>query len=203
MLPDPPETDHLDDVVLWRFNDQTRLGHAVAALGGFALWIGTFAIWLEVLHGNVHVVVADRPAGIAARQEAMMVATVACYVWFSVAFMLGKGGPFVNLFVYPIVWSAIGPTVTALTVAGWVSGSFSTGSTFASPVFILDVVRVFLPGLLVGSALVVGFLVGIFYVTGTGSEWEQRHMPEVWHEHKRQFEDDATDGAAHGSSGRD
>lgn len=191
MTPDPLDADDQDGTLWWRFDDQTWIGHALAAFGGFAVWVGTYAFWLAVMQGGLDLLTAEGTAEIAARHEAMTVATVACYVWFSVAFMLGKGGPFLNLTIYPVVSLAFGPVVTSLVVTGWVAGSFSTGSTFASPTFVADVVTVLVPGLVVGGSLVAGFLVVIFYVTGTGPEWEDRHMPEAWHEHKRQFDDDS------------
>lgn len=177
----PPEVDAPDDYMWWRFENQTRLGHALVALGGVAVWVGAYALWLDAAWGTSQLMVVETAEAAAARRDAMQVATTACWLWFSLAFIVGKGGPFLNTMIYPIVLIVTGPWVAALVVYGTTPGSISGGSPF-SGTFVVDVFAIFLPGILLSILLVGGFLFVIYYVTGTGPEWEEKHMPDAWHE---------------------
>lgn len=178
----PPEIDVDDEDVFWvRFADQTRVEHLLVVLGGFAAWFGTYAAWLDLAWGTIQYAGGETASAVAARQEANRVATVACYVWFSLAFMVGRGGPFLNTTLYPMTALVLGPWATGAAIGGRVTVSITEGSP-TSGTLVVDALGMFLPGALVGLALVGGFLLVIYFVTGTGPEWGRRHLPEEWHE---------------------
>lgn len=175
----PPEADVDGHDVIWlRFQSQTRFEHLVVLLGGVAVWLAVYLYWLHT-PGAGQFITADGPAAIAARQTAVTVATTACYVWFSAAFALGKGGPFLDTTIYPIVLTVLGPWVAALVTSTHLGVSMTTGSTVSATI-VGDALWMFFPGAFVGTILVGGFVLTIYFVTGTGPEWAARHMPEEW-----------------------
>ncbi|WP_225335552.1 hypothetical protein [Halomicrobium urmianum] len=177
----PPEVDVPDDVFFWRFKNQTRLGHALVALGGVAVWIAVYTYWLDATWGTPQLMIVETGEAAAARRDAMRMATTACMAWFSLTFMVGKGGPFLNTVTYPIVLIVTGPWAAALVVYGTTPGSISGGSPISAR-FVVDGFAMFLPGALLTIALVGGFLLVIYFVTGTGPAWEEKHMPDAWHD---------------------
>ncbi len=183
----PPDVDAPDDTLWWRFRGQSRFGHALVALGGFVVWAAAYAYWLDAAGGGLWLVVAESGEAVVLRREAMQVASAACWLWFGLAFTIGRGGPFLNTAVYPLLAIVLGPFAVSLAVAGQFPGSF-TGGPPVSGTLILDSIAIFLPGALLGTALVGGFLLVSYFVTGTGPAWEEKHMPEAWHEYKAEVE---------------
>lgn len=182
----PPDVEAPEGFFWWRFRGQTRLGHALVALGGFAVWAATYAYWLDAA-GGLWLVVAETAEAAVLRREAMQLASVACWLWFGLAVVIGRGGPFLNTAVYPLVALVLGPFGVSYAVAGQSPGSF-TGGPSVSGTLLLDSIAIFLPGALLGTVLVGGFLLVSYFVTGTGPAWEEKHMPEAWHEYKAEVE---------------
>ncbi|MCU4802209.1 hypothetical protein OB920_17675 [Halobacteria archaeon HArc-gm2] len=179
----PPKSNAPDDAIWWRFKNQSRVTHLLVALGGFAVWFGVYAYWLDGVAGDLHFAAAESPAAIVARQEAIRVASVACWVWFSLAFMVGKGGPFLNTIIYPVLALVFGPLVTSLAVSGSVPDTlYSSTKSAIHPIFVVDAISLLVLGMFVCLVLVGGFLVVIHFVTGTGEAWAEKHMPEAYHE---------------------
>ena len=180
-MPHSPETDPADDALWWTFENQTIVGHALVALIGIAVWFGVYAYWLEAIAGNFQFATLGTPEAIQGRRTAWRAATTACYLWFSLAVLVGKGGPFLNTIVYPSIPFLLGPWITALVAFGslpW--GMFSTAPRWTGS-FIADAISIFLPGFLVTLVLVGGF--GLFlHFTGRSEAWTNKHMPEEYHQ---------------------
>lgn len=110
----------------------------------------------------------------------MRVAAIACWLWFGLAFVVGKGGPFLNTVLYPAVILVVGPWITSLAVFGTIPGSFLSGTAYVSA-YSASGLSIFLPGLLLGNAVAGGYLI-VLYLLGRSSAWADEHVPEEYHE---------------------
>ena len=160
-----PETDPLDNVTWWTFKNQTILGHALVVLVGVAVWFGVYTYWLEAVAGNLQFATLGTPEAIDGRRAARGAASTACWLWFSIAFLIGKGGPFLNTFVYPATLLIVGPWITSLTAFGsWPRGSFTTAPRWTGT-YLVDAFSIFLPGFFVTVVVVGGFAL-LLHFTG-------------------------------------
>ena len=176
-----PETDPLDNVTWWTFKNQTLVGHALVLLIGIAVWFGVYAYWLETVVGSFQFATLGTSEAIEGRRAAWRAATTACFLWFSLAVIVGKGGPFLNVAIYPATLCSIGPWIVALVAFGsWPRGVFTTAPRW-SGTYLADAISIFLPGFLVTLVLVGGF--GLFlHFTGRSEAWTNKHMPEEYHQ---------------------
>ena len=176
-----PETDPLDNVAWWTFENQTIIGHALVALIGIGVWFGVYAYWLEAVAGSFQFATIGTPEAIEARLDARRAASTACWLWFSLAVLVGKGGPFLNTVIYPLVLLMTGPWITAFVAFGsWPQGGPTTATRW-SPAFIADGFSLFLPGFLLMMVVVGGFAL-LLYLTGRSEAWTDKHMPEEYHQ---------------------
>lgn len=179
----PPTEDVPDDVIWWRFKRQTALSHLLVVAGGFLVWGLVYLYWLDAVVQVLEFGIAESPEAVVARQQAIRSASTACWVWFSVAFMFGKGGPFLNTTIYPVIAVVFGPIATSLAVWGEVPENlYSLTDSAVHPAYIIDGISFFLPGIIVSGVLVGGFLLASTYITGTIEEWAEKHMPDAYHE---------------------
>lgn len=122
-------------------------------------------------------------AAFTARQDALRIATLACYAWFSIAFMVGKGGPLLNFWLYPVIGVFVALVAVPLALSGQLpTGMLGPGWTFADPRLVWAVVSFFVPGLLFGVGVTGAFLIVLTCVFEADDEWAARHMPPEWHE---------------------
>lgn len=164
----------------WTFRSQSRPGHVLVVLGGLAVWMGTYALHLSVVGGDVELAAAAGPAALAARRAGMRVASVACWLWFAVAFTVGRGGPVLDVSLYPAGALVVGPYLTALVAVGRLPPELFTAAAPTSAQFIVHGLGVFVPGFVLSLSFLAAFLVVKVYVTGTHDEWAEKHMPEAY-----------------------
>lgn len=176
----PDEDVRPEGALWWTFRSQTPVGHALVVLGGLAVWMGTYALHLSVVGGSVELVAAGGPDAVAARRAGMRVASAACWLWFAIAFTVGKGGPMLDVSLYPAGALVFGPYLTALVAVGRLPPELFTTASPTSAAFVVHGLGVFVPGFTLALAFVGTFLFVIVYVTGTHEEWAERHMPEAW-----------------------
>lgn len=187
------DVDVPDGVLWWTFTDQTWVGHAVVVVIGAIVWCGTYWFWLDAVAGGAHLLFAEGAAATAARQDAMRAAGTACWLWFSLAFISGKGGPFLNTVIYPTILLVLGPYLTGFATFGrFARGDFSAERA-VSVTFYADVVWIVLHGVAVVVLVIGGFLLVSTFVTGAVNEWADRHLPEEWHEVVAQVETERAD----------
>lgn len=164
----------------WTFKHQTRLGHVLVVLAGLGVWIGMYVVWLEVVGGSFELAAATGAEARAARRGGMRAASVACWLWFSGAFVVGKGGPFLDIGVYPAGALVLGPYLTALAAFGRLPHEMFTAASPVSLRFIDLGIGLFVPGFLLSLVVVFGFLGIVTYVTGTHYDWAAKHAREEW-----------------------
>lgn len=186
--PIPDEKPEPDAVLWWTFRHQTWLGHALVVLGGFAVWMSAYALHLSVVGGDVALAAAGGPDALAARQAGIRAASVACWLWFSLAFTVGKGGPLLDVTLYPTGALLFGPYLTALVVVGRLPSEMYTAAGPTSALFVADGVGIFLPGVLLSLAVLGAFLGVKTYVLGTHEAWADKHLPEPYHEYRAEFD---------------
>lgn len=185
----PDEEIQPEGALWWTFTGQTRIGHVLVVLSGWGLWAAVYVLHLTRVGGSIELLVVGGPEALAARQAAITAATTACWLWFSLATMAGKGGPGLNISLYPLGALLFGPYLTALAIAGRSPPAvFTSADSPVSWTFLVDGLGLFMPGFLL-SLVVLGVFLGVkTYVTGTIDAWEAKHMPAEWHEHRAKFE---------------
>lgn len=163
----------------WSFTDQTVIGHAVTVVVGIGVLSAVYALWLQIVAGDLSLLVSSRPGAVSARIAGLRAATIACYVWFSAAFMLAKGGPARNYWLYPLVSLMTGLYLLPVVLFGRVPANpLGTDSfTFADAELIVAVISFFAPGFLLGVGLAFGFIAVLTYVVEAEDEWIDRHLP--------------------------
>lgn len=168
--------------ILWSFTDQTLIGHMMTVLVGIGVFAATYALWLEMVAGDLSLLISSQPDAVTARLTGLRVATIACYIWFSVAFMFGKGGPLRNFWLYPLLSIFAGRDLLPLVIFGQRADNpiGDVGFTFASPDLVSTTIWFFLPGFLVGLVLAFGFIAVLTYVVDGEDEWIDRHLPEEY-----------------------
>lgn len=177
-----------DGVLWWTFRRQSRVGHLIVVLSGLGVWMATYAMQLSMV-GGIGFSAAGGPEAIAARQASIPIATTVCWLWFSLAFMLGKGAPLLNVTLYPLGALLFGPYLTAWAVAGRIPPDMFMTVMPTSGRFVVLTFMFFAPGFLL-SLLVLGVFLGVkTFVTGNIDAWEGKHMPDEWHELQAKIED--------------
>lgn len=183
-MSEPPSNQELrpDGALWWTFRRQSRVGHALTVLAGLGIWMATYWLHLSIVGGGVEQAAAGGADARAARRAGVQVASVGCWLWFAVAFVLGKGGPGLNLSLYPIGALVVGPYVSALAFVGRLPPEMFTTASPVSARFVAVAVAVFAPGFVLSLVVVGGFFLVSVFALGTFEAWSERHMPDDWHE---------------------
>lgn len=166
----------------WTFKRQTPVGHLLVVLSGLGVWMGTFALHLSLVGGGIELAAAAGPEALEARQAGIPVATAACWLWFSFAIVVGKGGPMLNVTLYPTGALVFGPYLTAMAAVGHLPPEMFTTASPTSGRFIALGIGFFAPGFLLSVAFLGVFLGVKTYLTGAMDAWAAKHMPDEWHE---------------------
>lgn len=175
----PPAADVPGNILLWTFDDQTAIGHAMVVLVGAAVWFGVYLFSLDAA-GGLSLATEGTSEAIRARRDAVQIASISCWVWFSGAFVAGKGGPALNVLVYPIILLVTGSIVVALALfGGWPDGAL-TAAPIPSATFLVDVIYMFMPGYVISLVLVGSFSLYLFWTDKTDA-WVAKHVPQ-YHE---------------------
>lgn len=80
--------------------------------------MAVYWLHLSVVGGGVEQAAASGPEALAARRAGIRVASATCWLWFSLAFTVGKGGPILNVSLYPAGALVLGPYLSALAYVG-------------------------------------------------------------------------------------
>lgn len=184
----PDEELQPDGALWWTFRSQTAVGHALVVLAGLAVWAVAYAAYLSTVGGSVELAAAGGPEARAARRAGARSASAACWLWFSLAFTVGKGGPMLNVSLYPAGALVVGPYLTALAAVGRLPPEMFTAAAPTSARFVAVGLGLFVPGFVLSLALLGAFLGLKVYVTGTHEAWADEHMPEEWHELQEKVE---------------
>ncbi|MFB6236422.1 MAG: hypothetical protein ABEH81_08470 [Halopenitus sp.] len=187
-LPDE-ELEPDDQPLWWTFRNQTVVGHALTVLAGWGVWMAVYWLHLSVVGGGVEQAAAGGPKALAARRAGIRVASAACWLWFSLAFTVGKGGPLLNVSLYPAGALVLGPYLSTLAFVGRLPPEMFTAASPTSGTFVVVGLGLFLPGFVLSLGVVGTFLGVITYVTGTQESWADRHMPDAYHEYKAKVEE--------------
>ncbi|QLG61077.1 hypothetical protein [Halorarum salinum] len=179
----------------WSFTDQTVIGHAATVVIGIGVFSAVYTLWLQLVAVDLTLLVSSHPGAASVRLAGLRAATIACYVWFSIAFMLGKGGPLRNYWLYPLVSLLTGvyllPFALFQRVPADPLGADSV--TFADAGLIVAVISVFGPGFLLGLGFTFGFIVVLTYVLETEDEWVDQHLPSEYRLFERAAPEETND----------
>lgn len=180
--------------VYWTFHKQTRVGHVLTCLVGVSVFFVVYVYWMSNSAGDLSLLIAENQRGIAARRKGIQIGMIACYLWFSVAFMLGKGAPFLNLTIYPLVILVVGPPIVSFAIFGQAPlNSIAEGYMMHHPSLIKATIITLGPGVFVGFSLTGGFLLILTYVLGANDRWADKHMPPAYHDYARDFREQQQD----------
>lgn len=182
MTPAPGGKPNAGGALWWTFRRQSLAGHVLTVLAGVGIWMAAYWMHLTLFGGGVEQVAAAEADARAARRAGARFASVACWLWFAVAFVLGKGGPGLNLSLYPTGALVVGPYASALAFAGRLPPETFTTASPVSARFVAVTFGLFLPGFVLALVVVGGFFLSSVFVLGTFEAWSERHMPEAWHE---------------------
>lgn len=171
-----------DGFVWWTFEEQTVVGHALTVIVGVAVWVGVYCYWLETA-GNLEFAAIGSDQAIDVRHAAWQAASTACWLWFAVGILVGKGGPFRNGFVYPATLAVVGPWIVSLALFQSTPRGMHTTAFYMSPQYVADAVSLVVPGMLL-TLLVVAVFAWVLGKVGRREAWERRHMPQAWHDYE-------------------
>lgn len=172
-----------DAALWWTFRHQSRLGHAFTVLAGLGVWMAAYWLHLSIVGGGVEQAATAGADARAVRRAGGQAASVACWLWFSLATVLGKGGPGLNISLYPTGALVVGPYASALAFVGRLPPETFTTASPVSARFVAVTFGVFAPGFVLSVVVVGGLFLTSVFVLGTFEAWSERHMPEAWHEH--------------------
>lgn len=103
-------------------------------------------------------------------------------------FAVGKGGPLLNVTMYPTGALVFGPYVVALGVAGRLPPEMFSAASPTSARFVVVALGISMPGFFLSLAFLALFLGVKTYVLGTHEAWGETHMPEEWQIFKTAFD---------------
>lgn len=164
------------------FARQTRIEHALTFLGGVAVFAIAYLGTLELLLGGIEVAVSNDPEATALRRRAMAIGSVACWTYFTVAFVAARGGPLLNLVIYPGILVSAGPTILHYAVFNSNPRRTFTNSLYVySPTFTRDALTIIVPGA-AACALILAIWAFLWLEPGEGWEWAERNLTEEFKE---------------------
>ena len=138
------------------FVNQSPFKHGLTVVGGVLICAGVYFASLDLLMGGVEVAVSEAYEATALRRQSATIAGIACFAYFSVAFIFARGGPLLSFFVYPSVSVIYGiPFVTWLFFGATPRNIHTHGSFLISPTFVRDGIWMGTPGI-VTAILIVG-----------------------------------------------
>ena len=138
------------------FADQSPIEHALTIVGGVLVCAGIYFGSLDFLMGGVEVAVSEAYEATALRRRSAAIAGIACFAYFSVAFIFARGGPLLSFAFYPIFIITFGlPVVTGIVFGSRPDNFFTHGSFVYSPTFTRDAILMATPGI-VTAFLIIG-----------------------------------------------
>ncbi len=169
----------METPALTGFVGQRRLDHAlVIGAGLLAFWAGYFGAAVAFFGGTAALAPGTEVAG--ARRWAGVVGAMACWGWFSLAFVLAKGGPVLNATLYPVLTAGLAPIVGRWLVFGPAPGELRTGLLDFSLSPLVDALLI----LLFGGSFFVTLLT--LWASALGEEerveWERTNLPDEFYD---------------------
>lgn len=166
------------------FANQSRLEHAGVLLGGaLACLIGY--VGAAVLLFGLGALDHGDPAG--PRRVASVFASLACWGFYTAAFVRGKGGPVTDVVAYPIATVTVVPFAFRWSVFGpaWDAVRDRIGFLVFQPELLVDAAALVVPGV----AFTAGLLTLWASLLGETAieEWQREHLSR---EFRREFVDD-------------
>ena len=159
------------------FADQSPIEHGLTVVGGMLVCAGVYFMSLDLLMGGVEVAVSEAYEATALRRRSAAIAGVACFTYFSVAFIFARGGPLLSFAFYPLFIVIYSIPYSTFVLFEEVPGSLHTyGSFFLSPTFIRDTVVMVLPGIFT-AFLIVGLWM-LLTDTDDLQEWADTNLTE-------------------------
>jgi len=161
------------------FAGESRLGHAlVISLGVLAFWAGYFGAAVVFFGGIDALAPGTEVAG--ARRWSGVVAALACWGWFALAFVLARGGPVLNATLYPILTVGLAPLAGRWLAFGSAPGALRAGLLDFSFSPLLDALLI----LLFGGSFFVTLLTLWASTLGEAERaaWERENLPAEFYD---------------------
>ncbi len=163
------------------FADQSRIEHALTVIGGVIVCTGVYFASLDFLMGGVELAVSETYEATLLRRRSLTIAGVACFAYFSFAFIFARGGPLLSFLFYPAVLLSFGmPFVTWLSFGKVPNNLHTHGSFLLSPTFIRDGLWMGTPGI-VTAFLIIGCWM-LLTDNDVLEEWAETHLTEGFKE---------------------
>lgn len=163
------------------FADQSPIEHAVTVVGGILVCTGVYFASLDLLLGGVDLAVAETYEATALRRRSATIAGIACFAYFSIAFIFARGGPLLSFAFYPIFTVTFGlPIATSMVFGSRPQNLFTHGSFVYSPTFTRDAITMATPGILT-AFLIVGLWM-LWTDNDDLKEWAETNLTEGFKE---------------------
>jgi hypothetical protein len=163
------------------FADQSPVEHAFTVVGGVIVCAGVYFASLDLLMGGIELAVSEAHEATAPRRRAVTIAGIACFAYFSVAFIFARGGPLLSFAFYPLFTFSFAPSFMTWLFFGSSPRNLHThGSFLLSPVFVRDGVAMATPD------IATAFLIVGLWMLWTDNdvlwEWAETNLTEEFKE---------------------
>lgn len=137
------------------FANQSPIEHAFTVLGGVFVCAGVYFASLDFLMGGIDLAVSEAHGATTLRRRSAAIAGIACFAYFSIAFIFARGGPLLSFIFYPATVVTFGlPIITGLVFGSRPDHLFTYGSYLYSPTFTRDSIAMATPGILTAFLIV-------------------------------------------------
>lgn len=180
------------------FADQSPVEHAFTVVGGVIVCTGVYFASLDLLMGGIELAVSEAHEATALRRRSATIAGIACFAYFSVAFIFARGGPLLSFVFYPAVFLTLGlPIITGLAFGTRPANLLTHGSFFLSSSFARDTAAMATPGIAT-AFLIVGCWM-LWTDNDALQEWADANLTEGFKEEfieeaKRRVERERSEG---------
>lgn len=163
------------------FANQSSIEHALTVVGGVLVCAGVYFASLDFLMGGVEIAVSEAYEATALRRRSAMTAGVACFAYFSIAFIFARGGPLLSFIFYPATVVTFGlPLITGIVFGFRPEDLFTHGSFIYSPTFTRDAIAMATPGI-VTALLIIGLWM-LWTDNDALQEWADTNLTEGFRE---------------------
>lgn len=161
------------------FANQSRTEHALVVAGGGVVCLLAYVGAASLFFG-LTAIDHGEPAG--PRRVASVFASLACWGFYTAAFVRGKGGPVTNVLAYPAATVAVVPFASRWIAFGpdWGGLRERVGFILFRPDLFVDAGALLLPGIVFCAALLTVWasLLGDDAIR----EWQRRHLSSAFRE---------------------
>lgn len=161
------------------FAGQSRTAHALVLVGGAVACVVGYAGAAAAFFG---LAALGHGEPVAPQRVAGVFASLACWGFYAVAFIRGRGGPVTDVLAYPLATVALVPFAFRWAVFGpaWDSLADRVGFVLLRPSLFVDAAALVLPGIV----LTVGVLTAWASLLGEEDveRWQREHLSEPFRE---------------------